>query len=369
VPSQAVDVVNQVLHNLGDHPLTAAQWATPTLKRAEILDAFYDDVLDATLAAHPWNFAIVRDTLYSYTEPAGTLTPGATTGSDITFTASATGTFFVAGVSDVGKRLHGDGVAGKATIDGHSSTSPAATLTPASGALTVGTTGVVFTAGSSVFVAGDIGKVITADSGVGIATITAQGGTTATCTINEAFASTSAIASGDWALTSTTVVTADITENFAATTAIATGSWRLYQVPPDWGYTDTFVVPTNALRFWRVEGSEPYQREGDYFVAYSDTINVRYIARVTDVTKWSPLFTRAFIHHLTAIVSEPITGQAGKHDRFWALYQGVLKQARTIDGLEGSTEHLTANDLIDVRSGPGSGGVISGPRGHWGYLS
>lgn len=77
---------------------------------------------------------------------------------------------------------------------------PAATLTPGA---TTGT-GITFTAGSAVFSTDDVGRVIR--SGSGKAIVTAYGSTTTvTCTIVENFASTSAIASGDWTRSSNTV--------------------------------------------------------------------------------------------------------------------------------------------------------------------
>ena len=74
---------------------------------------------------------------------------------------------------------------------------PATTLTPAA---TTGT-GVDFTAGASTFLDGDIGRQIinNADGETGRATITAvTSATVAVCTIIEDFTDTNAIASGDW---------------------------------------------------------------------------------------------------------------------------------------------------------------------------
>ncbi len=143
-----LDVVNMALRMLGDDALTSAEYAAATIRRAAIADEFYDTTLDATLAEHPWNFATKRATLYSYTEPAATLTPGA-------------------------------------------------------GATTVDTTGVTFTAGSAVFASTDVGRQIVnrESGGTGKATITGFTSTTVvTATIDEAFDNLTAIASGDWRL-------------------------------------------------------------------------------------------------------------------------------------------------------------------------
>lgn len=48
---------------------------------------FVDAIRLETLRAHPWNFAQVRDSLNSF--PQATLTPGATSGTGVIFTASA----------------------------------------------------------------------------------------------------------------------------------------------------------------------------------------------------------------------------------------------------------------------------------------
>jgi len=97
--------------------------------------------------------------------------------------------------------------------------SVAATLTPGSGATVLGTTGVVFTAGSSVFVSGDVGREIhyryeTGDLDeignpeylTAIALITGYtSGTEVTATIKAVFPSTDQIASNGWRLSVTTL--------------------------------------------------------------------------------------------------------------------------------------------------------------------
>lgn len=82
----------------------------------------------------------------------------------------------------------------------HTGYKPAATLTPAA---TTGS-GITFTAGSAVFASTDVGRHIR--SGTGIAIITAYSSTTVvTATIVADFASTSAIASQSWSLSVTTL--------------------------------------------------------------------------------------------------------------------------------------------------------------------
>ncbi len=109
-------VVNQALRILGDESIAAYPDVSGTT-RGDLINEIYETTRDSTLAAREWPEATKRVKLSAYTEPAGTLTPGATTGTGITFTASVA--VFAAG--DVGKVLRGDPTAtppraGKATI-------------------------------------------------------------------------------------------------------------------------------------------------------------------------------------------------------------------------------------------------------------
>ena len=282
----AVNIANQALANLGEDPITA--FTDPT-KRARIVNEHYPTIRDATLQAHPWTFALQRTTLLAYTEPAGTLTPGA-------------------------------------------------------GALTVDTEGVIFTASQVAFVAGDVGKELRGDGVAGGATITG--------------------------FTDTQHVTATIDTAFAALTAIVTGAWRLYNAPPAWGFSFTILKPAGCLAVYRQEDSsltgaqggdhlmvadpEPYQIETDgtqeVLINEADSINVRLLLQVTDPTRFSPIFVRAFVSHLSAVIAEPITGQAGKSDRFWNLYQALLKRARSDNLKEGSRNIRRSSPLVDVRT-------------------
>ena len=367
----AVDVVNQALRLIGDQPITALTDAT---ERADRCESIYATTRDQMMMMHPWNFAMVRTVLRSYTRPATTLTPGSgatvldTTG--VTFTTGTTGIFYTAAVSDVGKRLQGDGVEGEGLITSHVSTTPAATLTPGTGALTAGTTGVNFTASAAVFASGDVGKVLENLVGTGVATITSFTSTTiVVATINEAFPALTAIASASWQMTRTDQVLATITQAFASTSSIASQSWRLENAAPEWGYSHKITVPSDCLRLWRVGDDRsaeilPYQREGGYFVTDETDLSVRYISQVTDPASWPPTFVTALRYHLAAVLSDSIPGKADRMDRYYKLYESYMRMAKMADGQEGSYEQTEAGELVTVRWQGGTGGV-TGPKTRW----
>lgn len=345
-----LDLANMTLALLGESAITSF---TESTNKARVLNLHYATARDAVLRDHFWNFATVRTQLAAYTEPAGTLTPGATTGST-TFTTSGTGVF---GLNAVGQVLIHTAGAGEATITALSTSTPAATLTPGSGALTPETAGVTFTASAAVFGAGDVGKILENLSGNGAATITAQGGTTVTATILEAFDSLSVIASGSWRLVRTDLVTALISEDFPGVGAIASGDWQLWNQAPDYDFTQTLTMPTDVLRIQRVESSKTYQVEGDFLLAYESTLNLLYTRRVTDVTRFPPDFVQCLVAHLAAMVAEPITGQADKAQLMERKYEWLLKRAKKSDGQEGTPPRLQANELALARRTKSVSGV------------
>ena len=342
-------IVNQAFRNLGELPITS--FTDVTNPRSLLAAQFYITVRDDLLTDHFWNVATKRVVLLPYTEPAGTLTPGATSGSGVTFTTSLTGVF---GLNAVGKRLAGDGVAGDATLVGLVSSTPAATLTPAAGAVIPGQTGVVFTASAAVFsgVGTEVGRLLENLTGPGVARITANSTTTAvTATILTAWDTATPMGSSGWRMVRTDQVTADITQAFASTAAIAAGSWRLWNATPEWGFTYEMDLPTDYLRMQRVDESRLYQREGDVILTDEPSLPITYTAQITDVTRYAPAFVSALVAQLTAEFAGQITDLTPKRDLWLKLAAARLRRAKKDDGQEGSAPQVTASDLIQARRG------------------
>jgi hypothetical protein len=272
-----VDLANMALARLGEDSISALG---DTTRRAILANRFFEQTKESTLQAHPWKEALVYDILYAYTEPSGTVTPGAgatvvdTTG--VTFTAS--GTPFLAAHATDGWRIWGDGVAGKATITG---------------------------------------------------------------------------------FTSTAIVTATIDEAFADTSAIATGSWRLYTPEPAFDWDFMIARPTGMLKVWRInEESDSstsfgrleakYARVGSYLFTNTDELEVEYITDLA-TTSFGPLLIDAFTAHLAAVIAVPLAKGQERADAMWRLYREILQEARTATDQEATPEEFESNTLIDVR--------------------
>lgn len=342
-------LVNQAFRNLGELPIVS--FTDATNPRSLLASQFYITVRDDLLTDHFWNFATKRVVLLPYSEPSATLTPGAVTGTAVTFTASASGVF---GLNAVGKRLVGDGVPGDATITALVATTPAATLTPAAGALIPGQTGVLFVASAAVFsgLGTEVGRLIENLGGAGVARVTANSSTNqVTATIVTAWDSLTPMGSTGWRLVRTDMVTADITQDFASVAALAAGDWRLWNAPPTWGFTYEMDLPTDYLRMQRADESRLYQREGDVILTDEPSLPITYSSQVTDVTRYAPAFVSCFVAKLTAEFAGQITDLTPKRDLWLRLAEARLRRAKKDDGQEGSAPQVTASDLIQARRG------------------
>jgi hypothetical protein len=209
------------------------------------------------------------------------------------------------------------------------------TLTPGAGATVADTTGVTFTAGISTFLSTDVGYRIVGNSGE--ARITGY--------------------------TSGTVVTGTIDTAFADLTTIAAGDWR---IAPAWGHDYRYLLPTDAIRimqidtaggvFWRpglvwVDTAQiPFKIERGYILTdEGNALFVQYIADITDVTKYPPIFETAFVALLAYELSFPTTGNTQLSRSLYDVYRLKLAEARSIDGQEGTGMSTDIEDLIAVR--------------------
>ncbi len=124
---------------------------------------------------------------------------------------------------------------------------------------------------------------------------------------------------------------------------------------PEWGYSLSYVYPTDCLRMlevnnelsgWRVETLA----DGTKIIATDLTsAKFRYIYEVTDPQKFSASFIFSLAKFLKHLIAVPLTGQQDKAQLALEEYQGFLTQAKTDDGQESSQVIFKSDSLIDVR--------------------
>lgn len=118
----------------------------------------------------------------------------------------------------------------------------------------------------------------------------------------------------------------------------------------EWSAQFQLPVDPFCLRVIRTDDDTyPWKVEGRVLLTNRSEVKILYIARVTDVTLFDPLFTDALTYRLAEKLAMPVTGSLEKARAFRDLYLQVLSEALTYDGQEGTPDILEADHLIRVR--------------------
>ncbi len=122
----------------------------------------------------------------------------------------------------------------------------------------------------------------------------------------------------------------------------------------DWNYAFTLPTSPYCLRVLEVDdvdnpGSTAWSIEGRTLVTNDSGINILYIARIADPTKFDSLFVEALAAKLAENLAMALTRQKTLIELAHGLYEAKIQEARTVDSMEGSTRVAYAQDLINVR--------------------
>jgi hypothetical protein len=89
-------------------------------------------------------------------------------------------------------------------------------------------------------------------------------------------------------------------------TDLAAVKW-VVSVEPEFDLQYAYRLPTDLLRVFSVYGDEPHKIEGGYLYANASAISVRYIALITDPTKYDTAFVTALVTQLAAALALAVT--------------------------------------------------------------
>ena len=120
---------------------------------------------------------------------------------------------------------------------------------------------------------------------------------------------------------------------------------------PLFGYAHRFQLPVipYCLRVLQVEDDIEYNIEGRYLHCDETSVNIKFIARLTDPGLFDSLLVDAIECRLAAELAYPVTASPTLIQSMWSLYKAKLEEARGVDGQEGTVEKWTSNALTEVR--------------------
>ena len=105
----------------------------------------------------------------------------------------------------------------------------------------------------------------------------------------------------------------------------------------DWDYQFTLPADPYCLRVLRLDYLDiEFRVEGRKIVTNEQSINLIYIARVTDPNTYDTLLQEAIAARLAADVSFTLSQSTSLTQNMYSLYEQKLKEARFVDATEGT---------------------------------
>ena len=146
-------------------------------------------------------------------------------------------------------------------------------------------------------------------------------------------------------------------------TAIRRASLARDTDAPAFGFTYQYTLPTDpyclrVLSFWNsnvdsevaaYDSQVMFKIEGRKVLSNEGTCKITYLARVTDTEEYDSLLSSTIAHKLAAETAYAITGSTSVSQAMQQLYEVRLREARSIDAMEGVPDKLIADDFINIR--------------------
>ena len=120
---------------------------------------------------------------------------------------------------------------------------------------------------------------------------------------------------------------------------------------PEFEYDHAYSLPSDCLRIIRMEDDAAvFVKEEERLFTDEDSAKIQYIAQITDTTKYSPAFIKAFAARLAAEIAFPLTNSVSLSEKMVQLYMNKLSIAKAVDGQEGSAQKMEDLSWEDARS-------------------
>lgn len=118
-----------------------------------------------------------------------------------------------------------------------------------------------------------------------------------------------------------------------------------------WGFAYAHTIPADCLRILEIETEDeaPWKVEGGKIYCDITPLNLRYIRKETDTTKFSKGFEEALAAKIAHRLAYALTQSATAAESVRKQAEEMLSLAMSFDGQEGSIDQVQANDYINSR--------------------
>jgi hypothetical protein len=122
------------------------------------------------------------------------------------------------------------------------------------------------------------------------------------------------------------------------------------QAPLGDDWSTSFALPPLCLRVLRTDiTDDEYVVEGRKLLANTNTVKIKYLKKVTDVTLWDSLFVHAVTARMAQALAYPLTQSQSLKDTMGEAYKTRVREARSIDAQEGKLDTLQADEWLESR--------------------
>jgi hypothetical protein len=131
-------------------------------------------------------------------------------------------------------------------------------------------------------------------------------------------------------------------------------------VTPSWGFDNAFGTPTDLLRLVEIDGASfwdatnyrsdsrpPFRIEdGQILTDLGAPLNIRYLKRETDSTRFDPCFVEVLACRMAAELAEPITSSLPKKQLVLGEYKDAIREAKRLDAIEAPPQEAPDDSWI-----------------------
>jgi hypothetical protein len=119
---------------------------------------------------------------------------------------------------------------------------------------------------------------------------------------------------------------------------------------PIFGFASQFQLPTDCLRVLRTDEDQiPHQIEGRILLTDAGTVQIKYIAQITDPNLFDSLFIQALEDRIASELAYSLSDNRALSVDMRAKYKETLKEARAMDGQEGVSDIVEADEWLNIR--------------------
>lgn len=119
---------------------------------------------------------------------------------------------------------------------------------------------------------------------------------------------------------------------------------------PEFEFDFEHQLPSDCIRVMKTDDDlTPFRIEGSKLLSNNSSVKIEYIARISDTTQFDTLFTDAFADRLGADLAFNLSDNNALSQFMFQRAKDKIKQARSMDGQEGTPRSIEADQWLNVR--------------------